>query len=57
MRDPEDRPSIYKSNLTQTTARGSFVENDDQNMKGILLAIDDQPNKLQASLNIERIDI
>ena len=34
MRDPEDRPSIYKSTLSQTTARGSFIENDYQNIDG-----------------------
>ena len=57
MRDPEDRPSIYKSTLTQTTARGSFVENEDQTMQESLLEVNEEPNQLGNSLNSEKTDI
>ena len=41
MRNPEDRPSIFKSTLTQTTARGSFVETENQKMYESLLFVNE----------------
>ena len=54
---PEDRPSIYKSTLIQTTEEDNFVENDYQNIQGSLFKIYDEPNQLQVSLNDDRNDI
>ena len=41
MRNPEDRPSIFKSTLTQTTARGNFFETENQKMHESLLFVNE----------------